>query len=243
MKRYRFLHALIIALTMTAVARSQELRQVMSEQETRNEAVATRGELPAFDDDGGRVFIVKRAAAQIQDGLSYHGGAVISEPRQLNIFLGGGWADKSLRGREKSFSSLLQTAGGDTAQGALARYGVKNIFLPSQSIEQPFDFSIDQPVSDLRIQAVLSEMFNMGAVASPAPDAIYVVFLPPGLNSKLGLMIGGKHYAAYHNFFHAEQGEVYYVVVPFEPDVKVAQSVAARAVGEAAMNPTGEGWY
>jgi hypothetical protein len=242
MKRYRFLHALIVALAITAVAQSQEQRHAVSEG-AQEGPVATREVQPAFDDDGGRVFIVKRDAAQIQDGLSYHGGAVISAPRQLNIFLGSGWANKSLRGREKSFSSLLQTAGGDAAQGALARYGVENIFLLSQTIEQPFDFSPDQPVSDLRIQAALTEMLNTGTALSPAPDAIYVVFLPPGVNSKLGSMISGKHYAAYHNFFHSEQGEVYYVVVPFEPDVKVARSIAARAVGEAAMNPTGEGWY
>jgi hypothetical protein len=198
---------------------------------------------PAFDDDGGRVFIVKRDAAQIHDALSYHGGPVISAPRQLNIFLGGGWAEKSLRGREKSFSSLLQTASGDAAQEAFARYGVENIFRPSQSIEQPFDFSSDQPVSDLRIQSVLAEMIKTGAVQSPTRDAVYMVFLPPGVNSKLGSMVSGKHYAAYHNFFHSEQGEVYYVVVPFEPDVKVARSMAARALSEAAMNPTGEGWY
>jgi hypothetical protein len=242
MRRYRFLHALIIVLSMTAVARSQdEPRHAVGEQGAREGIAATREEQAPFDDDGGRVFIVGRNAGA-RDGLRYHGGAVISAPRQCNIFLGSGWADRTLRGREKSFSDLLQTSGGDAAQG-LARYGVQNIFLPSQTIEQPFDFSTEQAISDLRIQSVLSEMFNAGTVQSPAPDAIYVVFLPPGVNSKLGSMIGGKHYAAYHNFFHAEQGEVHYVVVPFEPDVKTARSVAARAVGEAAMNPAGDGWY
>jgi hypothetical protein len=243
MRRYRFLHALIIVLTMTAVVRSQEVepRHAVGDQGAREGTVATREEQAPFDDDGGRVFIVKRDAG-IQDGLRYHGGAVISAPRQYNIFLGSGWADRTLRGREKSFSNLLQTSGADAAQG-LARYGVQNIFLPSQTIEQPFEFSPDWSVSDLRIQSVLAEMFSMGAVLSPSPDAIYVLFLPPGVNSKLGSMIGGKHYAAYHNFFHAEQGEVHYVVVPFEPDVKTARSVAARAVSEAAMNPAGDGWY
>jgi hypothetical protein len=242
MRRYRFLYALIIALSMTAVARSQEEpRHAVGEQGAREGIVAVREEQAPFDDDGGRVFIVKRDAGA-QDGLRYHGGAVISEPRQYNIFLGSGWADRTLRVREKSFSNLLQTSGADAAQG-LARYGVQNIFLPSQSVEQPFDFSPEQTISDLRIQSVLSEMFSTGAVQAPSPDAIYVVFLPPGVHSKLGSMIGGKHYAAYHNFFHAEQGEVHYVVVPFEPDMKTARSVAARAVSEAAMNPAGDGWY
>jgi hypothetical protein len=98
-------------------------------------------------------------------------------------------------------------------------------------------------VSDLQIRATLEEMFRTGAVRGPDADTVYVVFLPPGVGSKLGEMIGGKHYAAYHNFFHAEQGEVRYVVVPFEPQSKVAGRVAARALVEAALNPTGGGWY
>ena len=67
--------------------------------------------------------------------------------------------------------------------------------------------------------------------------------LPPEISSTLGSMIGGKHFTAYHNFFHGEQGEVRHVVVPFEPQEKLAKQFAARALIETALNPTGNGWY
>jgi hypothetical protein len=114
---------------------------------------------------------------------------------------------------------------------------VKNIYVPSESQEQPLDFSAGATVSDLQIRTALEEMFKAGTVRGPDADTTSVVFLPPGVNSKLGEMIGGKHFAAYHNFFHAEQGEARYVVVPFEPQVKLAGQTAARALVEAALHP------
>lgn len=199
-------------------------------------------EQPLFDDDGGRVFVVRRDAGALA-GLRYHGGEVIAEPRQYNIFLGGAWKEPGLRRREAGFSNLLSRAGAGAGQLSLDGYGVKNIYLPSESQEQPFDFSADRIISDLQIRAALEGMFRTGAIRGPDADTVYVVFLPPGVGSKLGEMLGGKHYAAYHNFFHAEQGEVRYAVVVFEPQSKVAVQPAARALIEAALNPTGGGWY
>src|SRR5205807_2193537 len=160
-----------------------------------------------------------------------------------NIFLGSDWSDQALRQREAAFSNLLLQTNKGAEQVSIESYGVKNTFLPSENQERSFAFSSDQTISDLRIQNALQDMCNAGDIQRTGPDIIYVVFLPPGISSTLGSMIGGKHFAAYHNFFHHEQGEVHYVVVPFEPDVKLSKQVAARAVLEAALNPTGNGWY
>src|SRR5207248_1444206 len=120
-------------------------------------------------------------------------------------------------------------------QPSLGGYGVKNVYAPSEYQEQSFDFSPDRIISDLQIRSALEEMFRTGMVRRPDANTVYVVFLPPGVTSKLGEMIGGKHFTAYHNFFHAEEGEVHYAVVPFEPDVKLVKQSAARALTDAAL--------
>lgn len=219
------------------VAAQEPSRAVVGQGEAEAGAAVER---PLFDDDGGRVFVVGRNAGALA-GLRYHGGEVIAEPRQYNIFLGGAWSEPGLRRREAAFSNLLSQAGAD--QLPLDGYGVRNVYAPSESREQPFDFPAGGTISDLQIRAALEKMFRSGAIHGPDADTVYVVFLPPGVGSKLGEMLGGKHYAAYHNFFHAELGEVRYAVVVFEPQSKVAVQTAARALVEAALNPTGGGWY
>jgi hypothetical protein len=234
------LKAAAMMVVLAGVAGAQEPSRAVTGQEGAEAGAAV--EQPLFDDDGGRVFVVRRDAGALT-GLRYHGGEVIAEPRQYNIFLGGAWSEPGLRRREAAFSDLLSREGAGADQLSLDGYGVRNAYAPSESREQTFDFPADRVISDLQIRAALEGMFRTGAIRGPDADTVYVVFLPPGVNSKLGEMLGGKHYAAYHNFFHAEQGEVRYAVVVFEPQPKVAVRTAARALLEAALNPTGGGWY
>jgi len=235
-------NAVLVGFALTATAHAQVSRPAVIEKNDAAEASPPSVEQPVFDDDGGRVFIVKRDPGA-RGSLHYHGGDVISQPQQYNIFLGGAWSDSELRRRKTAFSSLLSQTEKGAEQVTLDTYGVTNTFLPSQNQEQPFDFSRDQSISDLQIQAALEAMLKTGAIQGQTPNTIYVVFLPPGISSTLGSMIGGKHFSAYHNFFHGEQGEVRYVVVPFEPQEKLAKQVAARALIETVFNPTGNGWY
>jgi hypothetical protein len=86
-------------------------------------------------------------------------------------------------------------------------------------------------------------MFENGTLGEPNPNVVYVLFLAPGIRSTLGSMIGGKHYAAYHNFFHLKGAEIHYAVVPFEADSATIQATAKRVLIEAAVNPAGSGWY
>lgn len=241
MRTHILLKAALAACALAGTALGQESGRAVIEGNAPQSGAAVV-EQPLFDDDGGRVFIVRRDVGALV-GLRYHGGEVISEPRQYNIFLGSAWSDPDLRRWEAAFSDLLSKAGTGADQLSLDGYGVKNLYVPSESQEQPFDFPAGATVSDLQIRAALEGMFRAGAIRGPDADTVYVVFLPPGVGSKLGEMIGGKHYAAYHNFFHAEQGEARYVVVPFEPRVKLAGQTAARALVEAALNPAGGGWY
>jgi hypothetical protein len=242
MRKHLIFNAVLVGFFLAATAQAQPSRQLVIEKKDAAEASPAGTQQPFFDDDGGRVFIVRRNAGPL-GSLRYHGGEVIAQPQQYNIFLGNAWSDTALRQREAAFSNLLLQANKGEEQVSYDSYGVRNVFWPSENQERPFAFSSDQTISDLGIQNALQEMLKAGDIQRTGPNTIYVVFLPPDISSRLGSMIGGKHFAAYHNFFHADQGKVHYVVVPFEPDVNLSKQVAARAVIDTALNPTGDGWY
>jgi len=198
-------------------------------------------EQAVFDDDGGRVFIVRRQQSPLES-LTYHGGPIISKPRQFTVFAGAGWTDSGNRSREASFSDLL-AAMGPVNRENLERFQVRTNSWSSASREESLGLVDGSTVSDLKIQAALSDMFEKGSVPGPDPNTIYVIFLAPGITSTLGQMIGGKHYVAYHNFFHLNDVQVHYVVATFESPRKAARSAAARALIDAIINPSGNGWY
>jgi hypothetical protein len=242
MLRYQLLGTVILTGALVVASQAQGLRGVVNQDAEKNAPNVAEAE-PVMDDDGGRVFIVRRNDGDSIDSFRYHGGTVISEPRQYNIFLGDAWTQPRLQGQETGLANLLSKGEFANDQPALEKYGVRNRFLPSASQEQPFDFSTDQTISDLRIHSLMETWFRAGKLAQPDPSTIYVLFLPPGVSSKLGTMFGGKHFAAYHNFFNAEPGEIHYVVVPYDSDVKISRQAAARALLRATLNPRGDGWY
>ena len=74
-----------------------------------------------------------------------------------------------------------------------------------------------------------------------ARNTIYVVFLPPGVQSTVGSAVGARDYLAYHSHFHSDYGEVHYVVVPFSADVQLEKRAAARSILETSLNQRGSG--
>ena len=200
-----------------------------------------------FDDDGGRVFIITRGQTRDISSLRFHGGEIISQPRQVSIFLGADWSDPQTRSREARLSGVLAGLDNSTEGAELGKRGVTRIEPSQIQYEQPWQFEQesggDQAVSDLQIQRVLSSLVDDRRIVSPDSDTIYTVFLSPELKSTLGALLGRKHYLAYHNFFHIEGAQIRYVVVPFEPNKKVSRSVVTQALIQAILNPTGNGWY
>jgi len=194
-----------------------------------------------FDDDGGRVFVVRRNDVP-WDKLTNHGGTVINQPIQVNIFLGKAWSKSANKSRESLFANPLLSIDGAGKEFLNSRHIV---FSETEPLSQEaLDFTPEgATISDLQVQSALSDMFEHKWLNTPDANTIYVVFLPPGLQSTLGEMVGGKHFLAYHNFVHLFDTQIHYVVVPFEPDIKTAQHAAARAIIDTALNPAGTGWY
>jgi hypothetical protein len=248
MIRYYSLRPLILAgilLACSAVAMAQE--QVPAGTHATRATRQRQADIedpPAFDDDGGRVFLITRARHKDLANLEFHGGDVINQPRQISIFLGNGWIQADNRAREATLSGVLAGFEGSMEGTELAAHGVSPTALPSLQFEEPWQHESPEPViSDLQIQQVLSTLIENRGIVHPDEKMVFAIFLSPELRSTIGGLLGRKHYVAYHNFIHIEGAQVTYIVIPFEPNRQAAQSIATEALVRAVLNPSGNGWF
>jgi hypothetical protein len=185
-----------------------------------------------LDDDGGRVQIVPVDASSQSDKQAQRGSRT-SPVQQVSIFLGSGWGDPETRSRESILTDLTAVHGNVQASDI-----IQDDIAILRAVPPQEDFSdlSGAPINDLFIQGKLSELLKSNALPAPTPASIYVIFLGPGLNSTLGGLKAGEGYAAYHNFVNLDQGEVRYVVVPFQQDLGRQAAAAARALAEAGQS-------
>jgi hypothetical protein len=251
MTKYYWLGPLILAsalLASTTAAMAQEQVSAKSHapHATRAQQQDTE-DAPAFDDDGGRVFLITRGRSKELANLEFHGGDVINQPRQVSIFLGNGWSHADNRSREASLSEALAGLEGSVEGTELNRHGVSKAAQPALQYEELWPLAQEGDpnlvISDLQIQRVLSDLIESREIVRPDEKVVFAVFLSPELRSTIGESLGRKHYVAYHNFFHIEGGQVTYMVMPFEPNKKAARSVATQALVRAILNPSGNGWF
>ena len=193
----------------------------------------------AFDDDGGKAQIVPANFA-VTGPKTFHGGPVLASAQQVSIFLGAGWGDTQVRGREASLLDVTASVG-NAHVAEMKQHSIKTLRAAPQ-IEDFTDLS-QSKVNDLTIQQKLSDLLKSKAIPAPAAGTVYVFFLAPGIQSTLGGLQGGIDYAAYHNFVNLEAGEIHYVVVPFHQNADSHSAAATRAFAEAALNPNGQGWF
>jgi len=189
-----------------------------------------------FDDDGGAVQIVP-ATLEAQGAQKFHGGAVMKSVQQVSVFLGSGWADEKVRSRETALADVLANGHASDLQG-------RNIkTLPASPKQEDFSRLGSSKLNDLDVQHRLAEMLNNHALPKPTTSTVFVVFLSPEVSSVIGGHQGGTEFAAYHNFFHSDAGEVRYVVVPFNANAGIQLQAATQALVETALNPHGDGWF
>lgn len=191
-----------------------------------------------LNEDGGRSFVVRTASVPLI-GVIKPGGPIVQDLQQHSIFLGSGWADPALRTREPRLSKLLVSIRDSAQLDEIEQAGLKNRFGPTFSLEK-LDIVGERNISDLEIQDVLAGMFRDGPLTEPNDDAIYVVFLDPGLHSTLGSLKADKHYISYHGFFNVSGARIHYAVVPFQPDAKAQYQTGLRTLVVAALHSADE---
>jgi len=189
-----------------------------------------------FDDDGGAVQVVPADLAPAAP-KKFHGGAVLKSVQQVSVFLGSGWGGENVRARQVALTDVLATA----RSSELQTHHIK--LLPAAPKQEDFSRVTAAQLNDLAIQHKLAEMLRDKALAAPTAGTVFIVFLAPEVGSVIGPHQGGTDYAAYHNFFHIEAGEIRYVVVPFDASQANHLAAATRGLIEAALNPHGDGWY
>ena len=192
-------------------------------------ALRTTASAELRDDDDGRIRIVPSSEAFAE--ARQHAADPICTPRQSDVFLGSGWAEPANRTRE---GTLAHTSAGLRAS-AICLAGAA----PSAPIVHEAFEHVDGNLSDLEIQTRLQAMLGTHQLEPPTLRSIYVVFLAPEIRSQIGKREAGLHYLAYHNHFHAREGVVHYVVVPFDSDSKRQRRSATRAILNALMDPDG----
>ena len=181
------------------------------------------------DDDDASVSFVPTES--FLERARRHRGGVLCDPRQHHIFLGKAWTDTPNLARKAALSSL------DVAPGpGLCATSHR---LPPTNQTEATAFTNNAKLSDLSIQAQLARMLKDGYL-KVAQNTIYVVFLPPGIQSTVGSAVGAKDYLAYHSHFHSDYGEVHYVVVPFSENAQLERRAAARSILETSLNPEGQ---
>jgi len=189
---------------------------------------------PAPNDDGGQAFIL---SSDLQPFSSFRHlrKANISEPQQYSIFVGESWANSTLQAREAQLQSLLANVSNEADLIALEDSGIKNRFGPTASLER-LGVAAGR-FTDLDAQRVIAAMLDEAVLPRPNSKAIYVIFLDASLQSALGSLVAGKHYAAYHNAFNHSGANIRYVVVPFASDEATGYQIALRAFVAAALRP------
>ena len=180
------------------------------------------------DDDDGRVQIVPRHPISATPVID-HGGPVVERESLQLVFLGSGWLEDAPRSLERRVTDAV-TAGHHVGAPAF---------------EDPVDPPGHQSISDLAIQHRLADLLASERQSDPPEQGtVYVVFLAPGLEGTLGAHSSStKDFAAYHNYFHASEGLVRYVVVPYDESFELWVSAARQSLVQALINPEGNGWY
>jgi hypothetical protein len=222
--QFKFFALVILAFAGTASAQEPWSQRPESRQET------------VLNEDGGQAFVVRPpATAAPLSGVFKPGGPIVQDLQQYSIFLGSSWADPALRSREARLSKLLVNIRDGAQMDEIAQAGINNRFAATFSLEK-VDITGNRDISDLEIQGVLAGMLSDGSVTVPGDDAVFIVYLDPGLHSTLASLKADKHYMAYHAFFNASGARIHYAVVPFQSDTNAQYQTSLRTLIVAALH-------
>jgi hypothetical protein len=193
------------------------------------------------------------AAPSPAPNLTYRGGPLLSAVQTFAFFWGDGWQDLPQAGEMPQViqffdyivtSSLVDQLGEYSADGNKIGHGANLGATPVAA-------TLGQSVDDSAIQTLIQqELSTNSAVPQPTPDALYFVFLPPGVAVSLGAGSSCSTFCGYHNDIN---GQIFYAVVPY-PDctgcagalsvLDAITSTASHELCEAITDPIpGLGWY
>src|SRR5438552_2171738 len=111
----------------------------------------------APDEDGGQIRILP--VTSLGNKSLVGRAAVIKSPMQESMFLGSGWADASVRGREGQLSQLLQQPAVASRED-VKKSGMKAPVVSGGIQEEIVDLTQGTAITDLQIQARLANWIS-----------------------------------------------------------------------------------
>lgn len=196
----------------------------------------TPGLFALEDNDGGRVEAFRHG--QAARAMTYHGGAVVSDPTIQVVFLGD-WSSPTAAGRKAELQKRVEQISGSSPFQATSDYGVRT----SGLLVSVREISATGILNDLRIQESIAAAMAAGTLPLRDDNAIHLIFLAPGLSSTLGKRAGGHDYHSYHSHVQIDEVNLRYAVIPFDHDLIRISEAARQSLLSAIINPDGDGWY
>jgi hypothetical protein len=190
------------------------------------------------------------AAAQ----LTYRNGPLIASVQVFTLFWGAAWQDATQAALVTQINQFFDFILTSPLIDQLAEYNVPGWTIGhgqrtgSATITAP---ALKQSISDTEIQHMLQqEIANNPAVPPPGPDALYFIYLPPGVSAVRGGSASCQAFCGYHNDI---SGQIFYAVMPYpncagclgQLDTWTAlTSTTSHELCEAITDPIpGQGWY
>jgi len=183
--------------------------------------------------------------------LTYRGGPLLTSVQTFLFFWGEAWQQQ--QDLMEKLSAFFDYIVASPLIDQLAEYNVQDYTISHGSrtgaiVLRP---SPGTDVTDADVQRLIQdEIASDPAVAQPAPDSLYYVFLPPGVTADLDGASSCVNFCGYHD---AIDGELFYAVMPY-PDcagcagglsvLNALTSTSSHELCEAITDPIpGTGFY
>ncbi len=184
--------------------------------------------------------------------LTYRGGPLLASAQVFLFFWGDAWQRDPQASMMERLSDFFDYLVASPLLDQLSEYSVQDFQIGHGARTGAIAVTTPTPASatDGEIRRfVRDQIASNPAVAEPAPDSLYFVFLPPGVTAELGGASSCVNFCGYHN---EDQG-LYYAVMPYPdcagcegglPVFDALTSTASHELCEAITDPVpGQGWY
>jgi hypothetical protein len=200
-----------------------------------------------------------------QMAFTYHGGALLPHVEAQSVFMGNSWrvTDQNLSEArqlnrfvtylvDSPYMDMLTAAGYNVGRGSAVKSAIGS--------------DVNSGVRDIDLQFKLQSLISTGRVAAPTPNRLYIMFIEPGVSTRLeGDTSADGSFLGYHGAFAGfnragQHADIRYAVLPhpgfpnpsagslgYANAVDDLTSTTSHEIAEAATDPDVAykrlGWY
>ena len=189
-------------------------------------------------------------AAPASPRLTYRNGPLLTNVEVFTLFWGSGWQNSPLIQQINDFFSYIVSS---ALLDQLAEYSVAGKSIGHGKLIGTLTVTSPAPaktVQDSDLQSLIQEQINSGALPSPNPNTLYMVYTETGVTVDQGGSASCQDFCGYHDSFGSN---IFYGVLPY-PDCSgctggqdsfTALTVTtSHELCEAITDPIpGQGWY